>query len=597
MRDISVGLLNEQARGSKRSVCSVKISKPVIPPIGVLGFSFYASLGETDVISAVDLDDGTIVLLRSSGYVKVLHPHQIATPTNWGGDLAWTALPTKIANTTIKAMAASGQTIRIVAVKTTSPYYLYLLESSTGGDSWGDWTQIEQSTFLIADSTDVAMTYQTIFLLSSDYEGAGVEAFWEYSTGTWRRVHRNMLAIPLGDLDASVRTAAARKGETDYLLFSAMPTWARLGTNEKVSQLYYITFKEGFISQETPIAGYEKAVGSAPLLKPGLLVTDGYYIFTGQLSRPSSTVEDDFESYKNSTINLEDKWVSSPANLFILSGLSAVYAKADPSTPEGTYSLYCSGNATSVEQTALWDNKLLNQDFEVVAKGIATEASGGLFGIALRFTDETTGTEDGYAAMVDTIAGGVKLYRYTAGAQTELTSSSFVSSAQTWYSLGVRVLSNNIKFYATADRGSLFTTALIDYSDTDVAARYTEGKVGFMAIGSRAGFDDLTTNAYDLATVDEAVGVGSDPINAARAATYSYDVVGNIVVESQGYLYSFDRNEMTVTRAVSPFASDVVKEKEGLLLDVTDDTSSTTVKNLGNSRPGTFTLNLWSLDD
>ena len=594
MRSISVGLQNEQERGSRRSVCSVKISKPVIPPIGVLGFTAFANIGETDVISAVDLDDGTVVLLRSSGYVKVLHPHQVAIPTNWGGDIGWTALPAKVANTEIKAMAASGQDIRIVAVKTTSPYYLYLLESSTGGDSWGAWTQIEQSTFLIADSTDVAMTYEGIFLLEFDYYGAGIEAFWEYTPGTWRRIHRTMLAVPVGDLDSEVKIAAAHKGDTDYVLFSAMPTWARLGANEKVSQLYYVTFKEGFISQETPLAGFEKTLGSAPLLRPGLLATDGYFIFTGQLSRPDSKVEDNFERYKNTTVNLEDVWVSSPPNLFTLSGISAAFAKADPSVPEGTYSLYCSGNNTGIEQTALWDNNIINQDFEVVAKGIATEASGGTFGIAVRFTDETTGSEDGYAALINSVISTAKLYRYTNGVATQLESASFTCNPQQWYSIGVRVLANNIKLYASADRASLFDSELIDYSDTDIDDRYSEGKVGFMAVGSRAAFDDLVTNAYDLATVDEAVGVGSDPINAARAATYSYDSVGNIIVESQGYLYSFDRNGSTVTRAVSPFASDLVKEKEGLLLDVTADATSFTVKNIGDSKTGTFTLNLWS---
>ena len=234
-----------------------------------------------------------------------------------------------------------------------------------------------------------------------------------------------------------------------------------------------------------------------------------------------------------------------------------------------------------------------------MAKALSTEDGGGVFGIAIRFTDETTGTEDGYVALVDSVISGAKIYRYNAGSATELGTANFTCVTQTWYSIGVRLLANNIQLYAAAKRSDLFTAALIDYSDTDLANRHAEGKVGFMAIGSKAGFDDLVTNAYDLATVDEAVGVGSDPINAARAATYSYDNVGSVIVESQGYLYSFDRNGTTVTRAVSPFATDLVKEQENLLLDVTDDTTSLTIKNLGGggSRPGTFSLNLWSLEE
>jgi hypothetical protein len=581
---------------SRRAVTEIKISKPVIPPIGVIGFSTYSNLDASDVIAACDLDDGTVVLLRSAGYVKVLQPHEVKVPTDWGHTKAWTALPSVPANSEIKAMASAGQNIRIVAVKTADPpYYVYLLESSTGGDSWGSWTQIEQSTFLIADSTDVAMTYYSIFLLEYDYAGAGIEAFWEYTSGTWRRTHRTMLAVPVADLDSQVKITAARKGEIDYVLFSAMPTWARVGGNEKISQLYYVTFHEGFLSTEMPIAGYEQTLGSRPILKPGLLATDGYFIFTGQISRPNRKVKDDFEGYINS--NLEDVWVSSPANNFILSGISQVYAKSDPSVSEGTYSLFCSGNMTDLEHTALWTENILNQDFEIVAKAISTEASGGVFGVVVRCTDETSGTEDGYVALIDSAISGAKIYRYNAGVATELATENFACVPQVWYSIGVRVLANNIQLFASAKRSTLFDAAVLDYSDTDVQNRFTNGRIGFMAIGSKAGFDDLVTNAYDVASADNAIGVGSDPLNAARTATYSLDSVGNITVESAGYLYSFDRNGTSVTKAVSPFASDLVKKQENLLLDVTVDALSWTTQSLGGESPGQLTLNLWSVPD
>jgi len=147
------------------------------------------------------------------------------------------------------------------------------------------------------------------------------------------------------------------------------------------------------------------------------------------------------------------------------------------------------GAGGSTEQTLLSNmsdarNVKVKLRCYVFASSVVTS---GKVGLLARCSDQTSGSEDGYALVLDSAADTLTLYKYVAGTPTALATVGFTVNTATWYWLGIECYENTITCYAHATEGNLWDAPLIQVTDTT----QTTGKCGLIVTSGMGRFDDF----------------------------------------------------------------------------------------------------------
>ncbi len=301
---------------------------------------------------------------------------------------------------------------------------------------------------------------------------------------------------------------------------------------------------------------------------PGILVPH-LYIDNGQFIK-ADPADDRFPNPTG------DKWNFQPQ------GFEWCLTKDDPDNANNTV-LAITRAETDIEKTAIRDVEVIYQNYTISARILnRTVVGAGKAGFFVRCTNQNKGEETGYAIWLSPSDNKVYVHSYVNGTPTSLASAAFTcNSPTTWYYLSASLEGPVITVYASDDMAKLFDESLLVVTDTT----HTSGKLGFISIQTTSRFDDLFTTAYTTYSDDDSVGFGNNPILAVENALLSLETVGDIIVDAKGYLYSFDRNGREIYRALSPFASDAVKEAAGKAIDITNYTTGWQVSCPGGSTP------------
>lgn len=147
-----------------------------------------------------------------------------------------------------------------------------------------------------------------------------------------------------------------------------------------------------------------------------------------------------------------------------------------------------------VEKVALIHTNY-GQDVRFVARCKA-KRDNGIVGLVFRCTDATSGSEDGYAFLMDTANDQLLLRDYAAGALSNVASPvSYALAVDTDYYLGVKVRGAAIECYISATLASLWSLSNRKFNATD--STHTSERCGLMTIGTIGRFTevDLDSNS------------------------------------------------------------------------------------------------------
>lgn len=166
-----------------------------------------------------------------------------------------------------------------------------------------------------------------------------------------------------------------------------------------------------------------------------------------------------------------------------------VFSDASPRCAANPVPVGAEGSGGTAEQTLV--SNMANADNVTVKARCyvfsSTLVGGGKIGIIFRVSDQTSGSEDCYALIIDSDANTLTLYEYTAGTATSLGSVGFTVNEDTWYWLGVTCREGAINCYANVSEGALWDSILIGVDD----GTHTTGKCGFIVVDGMGRFDDV----------------------------------------------------------------------------------------------------------
>lgn len=165
--------------------------------------------------------------------------------------------------------------------------------------------------------------------------------------------------------------------------------------------------------------------------------------------------------------------------------------------------LACYDQEAGVEKTAVYDTTMPD-DVRGFLK-VAANKDAGEAGIALRVNDQSLGSEDLYAFVVDWDNDQLEALEYIAGAKNNLDTAAQAVTDDTWYWLGFLVIGTVIKLYfsATEPAGTTRSEQLENllsspnkvFSVSD--ATLTSGKIGVISTGCLSMFDELYVESLE----------------------------------------------------------------------------------------------------